>query len=252
MKLPEIKYQFHTTQEIDDKTYQFRALDAGESTRLKLAVSVDDVSETISAWRQIIESCVLDFDVSKATLYQMDALLMEVSSKSSERLSERLIEYTCGSCEKTNDFSSDLLDYPKDLEYKTIKFEGKGGLLIHCTDEILFDTYAKIIKEVDSESENGDLLSLALKNDKSNLSFISHIEDVENGEIYYRSDAVTDSDIEEFDKFAIKVFKYESDLDKLKKFTSDIKRAIISKDCKCKHCGFEEVVNVDGTLSFFV
>jgi hypothetical protein len=224
---------------------KYRPFLVKEQKILLLALEGDNVKETVQAMRQIVSNCVMseEVDVEKLPTFDLEYIFLKLRAKSIGEVVELNMRHATGlnskgdECDATTVFKLNLMDVEVQ---KTIEHQDKFVL-----DE-------KTGLGIKFKYPTPDLDLLENTEDKSQLeiateAMLNSIEFIFDNENVYKKEDYTKQELSEFidsmtqDQFAM-CGKFFETMPKLK---HTIK-------WKCKGCGCEDELTLEGLTSFFV
>lgn len=130
------------------ETVKYRPFTVKEEKILLVAQASKDNTQEMVASKQIVNNCLIDYDVTKLAMFDLELILLTLRSKSVDNLIE--MQITDPDTEETVDISIDLLDtevIKNDLHTNKVKINDDYTLLLKYPS---IDEYIKIT-EMDEE-----------------------------------------------------------------------------------------------------
>lgn len=130
------------------ETVKYRPFTVKEEKILLVAQASKDNTQEMVASKQIVNNCLIDYDVMKLAMFDLELILLTLRSKSVDNLIE--MQITDPDTEETVDISIDLLDtevIKNDLHTNKVKINDDYTLLLKYPS---IDEYIKIT-EMDEE-----------------------------------------------------------------------------------------------------
>lgn len=226
------------------KEVKFRPFTVKEEKLFLMANESADLKTIIDTTKQVLNNCIIsEVDVDKLPIFDIEYLFLNIRARSVNEIIN--LNYKCNNdvkneedegthkCGHTVQIDVNVLDIKpksdKKLENK-IQITDKVGIIMKYPN---FDT----MKKYDGVNESDMVLKLT----------IDCIECIYDGDqIYYAKDTTDEELIEFIESMQTK------DLEKIKKFFDDMPKISKDLDFKCRKCGYEEQITLEGLESFFV
>ena len=206
-----------------------------------MASESDDQADMIGAIKQVLNNCIISGAVvDNLPTFELEYLFLQIRAKSVGEIST--LNYTCNN-----------------------KVTGEDGKEKACGGLVKIEVdVSKIIPDIPPEHTNkiaiSDTMGVVMKYPSFNVlkkinakadvvvleliaSCIDYIYDAD--QIYYAKDS-TKAELNDFIENL-----QPSDFDKIQQFFRTMPKIHKSLDFKCKKCGYEEVIEVEGFQNFF-
>ena len=242
--LPKIETPIYEVKLISTgKTVQFRPFLVKEQ-KLFLMNSDEnaDVESIVKVIRQVLRNCVLsDIDIDSLPLFDLEYLFMHLRARSVSEVTN--LKYRCNNivkqengeekdCGQVNEISFNVLDIKPILtEGHTDKFQlnDKIGIVMkYPTFEEMQSTLGK---------NEGDVVMELI------YSSIDQVYDEDT--VYHMKDSTKEEIVEFIDNLQ------QKDLENIRVFFETMPKLQKKIDYKCKKCGYEESITLEGVQSFF-
>ena len=242
--LPKIETPIYEVKLISTgKTVQFRPFLVKEQ-KLFLMNSDEnaDVESIVKVIRQVLRNCVLsDIDIDSLPLFDLEYLFMHLRARSVSEVTN--LKYRCNNiikkengeekdCGQVNEISFNVLDIKPTLtEGHTNKFQlnDKIGIVMkYPTFEEMQSTLGK---------NEGDVVMELI------YSSIDQVYDEDT--VYHMKDSTKEEIVEFIDNLQ------QKDLENIRVFFETMPKIEKKIDYKCKKCGYEENITLEGVQSFF-
>jgi len=226
------------------KEVEFRPFLVKEQKLLLMASESDDSKTVINSIKQTLRNCIITQDVNpdKLPMFDLEHLFLNLRARSVNEIIE--LNYKCNNkiknesgeekdCTGVEKFSVNLLEIQPEIlpnHNKKIMLSEKLGIMMRYPT-------IEILSSVKSDDASDLIIQLIVDS-------IEYIFDGE--EIFYSKDA-SQEELTEF----IETLQ-QKDLDKIKEFFDTSPKIKKQLDFKCKKCGHEEEIHVEGINSFFV
>jgi hypothetical protein len=243
--LPKIDVPIYETKLISSgKTIRYRPFLVKEQKLFLMAAESEDVKDTISAIKQVINNCVLDdIDVDNLSTFDIEYLFIQLRARSINEVvnlafncnnkikNEKDEEKICGNLVKYDLNLLEIEPTKNDKHTDKIQLTDKLGIVLKYPT---FNSVNKLDVNSDDMEQILDVI----------INCIDYIYDDE--QVYYAKDS-TKKELLEF----IENMK-QTDLEKVQDFFNTLPK--IKKDLhfKCDKCGYEEDIIVEGIQNFFV
>lgn len=225
------------------KKIRFRPFLVKEQKLLLMATQSEDPKDTLNIVKQISKNCIIDsIDIETLPVFDLEYIFLNLRARSVNEVvnlqykcnnkvkNEKNEEEVCGSLEK---FNINLLNiFPEknsDHNKKILLTDNLGIMMKYPTIEL--------IASITGQDENEILMELL-------INCIDYVFDKEK--IYYAKD-VTKEELSEFiDNLQ------QKDLEKIQNFFETAPKIRKNLNFKCRKCGYEENIIVEGLQNFFV
>lgn len=241
--LPKIETPIYEVKLISTgKNVQFRPFLVKEQKLFLMNTENDDVEATVKVIRQILKNCVLsDIDIDSLPVFDLEYLFMHLRARS---VSETVnLKYRCNNdiksegaedkkCGTINEISFNVLEIKPTLnEGHTNKFKlnDKIGIVMKYPT---FETMQKAM----GKTENDVIMDLIYDS-------IDQVYDDEN--VYYMKDTTREEIVDFVDNLQ------QKDLENIRTFFETMPKMKKDIHYKCKKCGYEENIVLEGVQSFF-
>jgi hypothetical protein len=244
MALPKIDVPIYETKLIsNDKTIRYRPFLVKEQKLFLMAAESDDVADTISAIKQVIQNCVIDeIDVESMATFDIEHLFMQLRARSVGEIVQ--INYNCNNKIKDDEgekvcggkvkFDINVLDI-KPLKDPThtnkIVINDKMGMVMK------YPTF-KTVNKLDVNSND---MQQVLEIITGCIDFI-----YDDDKIYYSKDTTKEELIEFVENLT------QTELEKIQNFFNTLPKFKKDLHFKCGKCNYEEDIVVEGIQNFFV
>lgn len=244
MALPKIDVPIYTVNLLStEKPIRFRPFTVKEEKLFLMTNETDDVKAILETTKQVLNNCILDdVDIENLPMFDIENLFLNIRARSVGEVVN--LKYKCNNNIKNDNNEetkcNNLVELDINiLEIKPIK-DSNHSKKIEITDEVgMVMKYPtiKLFEKIDITSDVDSILEMAIK-------CIEYIYDKEN--VYYAKDTSKEELMEFVESLQTR------DLEKIKNFFVTMPK--LKKDVlfKCKKCGYEENINVEGIESFFV
>lgn len=226
------------------KEIKFRPFTVKEEKLFLMANESDDLKTIIDTTKQVLNNCIIsEIDIDKLPVFDIDYLFLNIRARSVSEVIN--LTYRCNNdikndndegthkCGHNVKIDVNILDIKpktdKKPEYK-IQITDKVGMVMRYPN---FNT----VKKYEGKNESDIVLKLT-------IDCIEYIYD--GDQIYYAKDTTEEELIEFVESMQSK------DLEKIKDFFDNMPKISKDLDFKCKKCGYEEQITVEGIESFFV
>lgn len=224
------------------KTVQFRPFLVKEQKLFLMNTENDDVEATVKVIRQILKNCVLsDIDIDALPVFDLEYLFMHLRARS---VSESVnLKYRCNNdiksesgeekkCGTINEIAFNVLEIQPTLSEnhtKKFKLNDKIGIVMKYPT---FETMQKAM----GKTENDVIMDLIYDS-------IDQVYDDEN--VYHMKDSTKEEIVEFVDNLQ------QKDLENIRTFFETMPKMKKDVHYKCKKCGYEENITLEGVQSFF-
>jgi hypothetical protein len=243
--LPKIEVPIYETQLISNgKTIRYRPFLVKEQKLFLMAAESEDVKDTITAIKQVINNCVIDeIDVDNLSTFDIEHLFIQLRARSISEVvnlgfncnnkikNDEGEEKACGNLVK---FDLNLLEIQPTLNDKhtnKVELTDKMGMVLK------YPTFS-VVNKMDVNSEDMEQILDII------INCIDYIYD--DDQIYYAKDS-NKKELLEF----VENMK-QSDLEKVQEFFNTLPKIKKELHFNCGKCGYEEDIVVEGIQSFFV
>lgn len=241
--LPKIETPVYEVKLISNgKTVQFRPFLVKEQKLFLMNTENDDVEATVKVIRQILKNCVLsDIDIDALPVFDLEFLFMHLRARS---VSETVnLKYKCNNdiktesgeekkCGAINEIAFNVLEIQPTLtegHVKKFKLNDKIGIVMKYPT---FETMQKAM----GKTENDVIMDLIYDS-------IDQVYDEEN--VYHMKENTKEEIVEFIDNLQ------QKDLVNIKTFFETMPKMKKDIHYKCKKCGYEENITLEGVQSFF-
>ena len=246
MALPKIDVPTYETKLISSgKIVKYRPFLVKEQKLFLMAAQSTDEKETVDVVKQVLNNCILsDIDVDDLPTFDLEHLFMQLRARSVGEVvnlkyncnntvkDDKGEEKTCGSLVK---FDLNILDIKPIIDEKhssKIEISDKLGIVMK------YPTLS-LIKDVGNlANEDVDTVLNVI------ISCIDYIYDAE--QMYYAKDSTKEELLEFIENLQ------QEDMEKIQVFFTTMPKIAKELDFKCKKCGYEETITVQGIQNFFV
>lgn len=224
------------------KTVQFRPFLVKEQKLFLMNTENDDVEATVKVIRQILKNCVLsDIDIDALPVFDLEYLFMHLRARS---VSETVnLKYRCNNdiktesgeekkCGTINEIGFNVLEIQPTLtegHTKKFKLNDKIGIVMKYPT---FETMQKAM----GKTENDVIMDLIYDS-------IDQVYDDEN--VYHMKDTTREEIVDFVDNLQ------QKDLENIRTFFETMPKMKKDVHYKCKKCGYEENITLEGVQSFF-
>ena len=246
MALPKIDVPTYETKLISSgKIVKYRPFLVKEQKLFLMAAQSTDEKETVDVVKQVLNNCILsEIDVDDLPTFDLEHLFMQLRARSVGEVvnlkyncnnivkDDKGEEKTCGSLVK---FDLNILDIKPTIDEKhssKIEISDKLGIMMK------YPTLKLINGVTNLKDEDIDTVLDVI------VSCIDYIYDEE--QMYYAKDSTKEELIEFIEGME------QEDMEKIQLFFSTMPKITKTLDFKCKKCGYEEEVTVQGIQNFFV
>jgi len=241
--LPKIETPVYEVKLISNgETVQFRPFLVKEQKLFLMNTENDDVEATVKVIRQILKNCVLsDIDIDALPVFDLEFLFMHLRARS---VSETVnLKYRCNNdiktesgeekkCGTINEIAFNVLEIQPTLtegHVKKFKLNDKIGIVMKYPT---FETMQKAM----GKTENDVIMDLIYNS-------IDQVYDEEN--VYHMKENTKEEIVEFIDNLQ------QKDLENIKTFFETMPKMKKDIHYKCKKCGYEENITLEGVQSFF-
>jgi len=226
----------------NNKVVQFRPFLVKEQKLFLMNTENDDVEATIKVIRQVLKNCVLtDIDIDALPVFDLEYLFMHLRSRSVSEVVN--LKYRCNNiikdekdedkdCGSVNDISFSVLEVqPTINEAHTKKFQltDKVGIIMK------YPTFEMMQKSLGKE-DNDIIMDLIYNS-------IEQVYDEDT--VYHMKDSSKEEIVEFIDNLQ------QKDLENIRNFFDTMPKIQKKIDYKCKKCGYQENITLEGMQSFF-
>ena len=224
------------------KVVKFRPFLVKEQKLFLMNTENDDVESTIKVIRQVLKNCVLsDIDIDALPVFDLEYLFMHLRARSVSEVVN--LKYRCNNtikddknedkeCGTINEISFNVLEIkPTITEGHTKKFQ--------LTDKVSiimrYPTFELMQKS--AGGEDADIIM--------DLIYASIEQVYDEDTVYHMKDSTRDEIIEFVDNLQ------QKDLENIRNFFDTMPKIEKKIDYKCKKCGYQENITLEGVQSFF-
>jgi hypothetical protein len=246
MALPKIDVPTYETKLISSgKIVKYRPFLVKEQKLFLMAAQSTDEKETVDVVKQVLNNCILsEIDVDDLPTFDLEHLFMQLRARSVGEVvnlkyncnniikDDKGEEKVCGSLVK---FDLNILDIKPTIDEKhssKIEISDKLGIMMK------YPTLSLINGVTNLKDEDIDTVLNVI------VSCIDYIYDEE--QMYYAKDSTKEELLEFIENLQ------QEDMEKIQLFFSTMPKITKTLDFKCKKCGYEEEVMVQGIQNFFV
>jgi DNA-directed RNA polymerase subunit M/transcription elongation factor TFIIS len=243
--LPKIDVPVYSINLISNgKEVKFRPFTVKEEKLFLMANESKDLKTIIDTTKQVLNNCIVsEIDIDSLPVFDIEYLFLNIRARSVSEVIE--LNYKCNNdikneeneethkCGNTVKIDVNILDIKPKIENKIenkIQITEKIGLVMKYPN---FDT----LKKYEGENEANIVMKLT-------IDCIDYIYDAD--QIYYAKDTTEEELIDFVESMQSK------DLEKIKEFFDNMPKISKDLDFKCRKCGYEEKITVEGLESFFV
>jgi len=245
MALPKIDVPIYEVElPSNGKKIRFRPFTVKEEKLFLMASQSDDADSIFKTIIQVLNNCVLDeIDIEKTALFDIEYLFLNLRARSIGEVVE--LSYKCNNEVSGEDGQSKTCNNVVNIDVNVLDIKPSGNSSkdkkIQLTDKLgiamKYPTLAVLELSKDKEDELDIIIEMI-------IDCIDYIYDEHN--IYYAKDSTKEELMEFLDSLQSK------ELDKVKDFFEDLPKLEKDLDFKCKKCGHEEVIKLEGIHNFFV
>ena len=246
MALPKIDVPTYETKLISSgKIVKYRPFLVKEQKLFLMAAQSTDEKETVDVVKQVLNNCILsEIDVDDLPTFDLEHLFMQLRARSVGEVvnlkyncnniikDDKDEEKVCGSLVK---FDLNILDIKPTIDEKhssKIEISDKLGIMMkYPTLSLIKDAGNLVNEDVDT------VLNII-------VSCIDYIYDEE--QMYYAKDSTKEELLEFIEGME------QEDMEKIQLFFTTMPKIAKELDFKCKKCGYEETITVQGIQNFFV
>jgi len=246
MALPKIDVPTYETKLISSgKIVKYRPFLVKEQKLFLMAAQSTDEKETVDVVKQVLNNCILsEIDVDDLPTFDLEHLFMQLRARSVGEVvnlkyncnniikDDKGEEKVCGSLVK---FDLNILDIKPTIDEKhssKIEISDKLGIMMK------YPTLSLINGVTNLKDEDIDTVLNVI------VSCIDYIYDED--QMYYAKDSTREELLEFIENLQ------QEDMEKIQLFFSTMPKITKTLDFKCKKCGYEEEVTVQGIQNFFV
>lgn len=244
MALPKIDVPtYETTLTSTGKTIRFRPFLVKEQKLFLMAAQSEDVKEVVSTIKQIITNCVIgEFDVDSLPTFDLEHVFLQLRARSVGEIVN--LKYTCNNSVKDESGEEKKCGNVVDLEFNILDIkpqkEKNHTNKIQLTEKLgivmKYPNFGMLDKIDTKASDVNQLLDII-------TSCIDFIYD--SDQIYYAKDTTKQELVEFLENLN------QADLEKIQNFFDTLPKLKKNVHFKCKKCGYEEDMNIEGIQSFF-
>lgn len=239
--LPNYEFELPST----GKKIKFRPFLVKEHKILLMALESSDEKEIMGAVKQIVSNCILEnnFDINEMSSFDLDYFFIQLRMRSiGEKLS---LSYRCKNVVDDNKECNNLMEFEHDLSTveieknqthnKTIFFTKDSGIVMKYpgmkVSEILVSDQHKNKTTIEKEIE----------------MIVECIDYLFDKDAIYPTKEVSKNEIVEYIENLSK-----DNFEKIQNFFDTFPEVKSVIQQKCKKCGFDHVIPVEGLINFFV
>lgn len=239
MALPKISTPvYELTLPLSGKNIKFRPFLVKEYKNLMMAKEADDYDTIMRNVKQVLINCTLDdINIDDIPIVDIEYYFLNLRARSSGEIIE--LRYICNNeiddieCGNVMDTSINLLDIG-------VTNFNKDDSLIKISDSILIKLSYPKFSTLKSIETTDDLTDLAIK------MIADSVEYIFDGEQYYYANETPKEELISFIESL-----NQTQFNNLEKFFEIIPKIEKKIEIKCKKCGFEHKIDVEGLDDFF-
>jgi hypothetical protein len=244
MALPKIDVPIYELKLLSSKQkIKFRPFLVKEQKLFLMNNEDDDTNSTVNVIRQVLKNCVLtEIDIDNLPVFDLEYLFVNLRARSVSEVVE--LKYRCNNTIKNGDEKEDsVCGTVNDISFNLLEIKPATSTdhdnKISITDKMgivmKYPTF-EVMQKAQGKSENEMILDLI-------YSSIDYVWDED--EIYYAKDQSKDEIIEFVDNLQQKT------LEKMQKFFETMPKMKKDIEYKCKKCGYNENITIQGIQNFF-
>ena len=243
--LPKIDVPVYSINLISNgKEIKFRPFTVKEEKLFLMANESKDLKTIIDTTKQVLNNCIVsEIDIDSLPVFDIEYLFLNIRARSVSEIIN--LNYKCNNDVKNeNDDETHKCGHTVKIDVNILDIKPKSNKKIdskiQITDKIgMVMKYPNFetLKKYEGKNETEIILKLT-------VDCIDYIYDAE--QIYYAKDTTEEELIEFIETMQSK------DLEKIKEFFDNMPKISKDLDFKCKKCGYEEKITVEGLESFFV
>ena len=243
--LPKIDVPVYSINLISNgKEIKFRPFTVKEEKLFLMANESKDLKTIIDTTKQVLNNCIVsEIDIDSLPVFDIEYLFLNLRARSINEVIS--LNYKCNNDVKNeNDDETHKCGHTVKIDVNILDIKPKSNKKIdskiQITDKVgMVMKYPNFetLKKYEGENETEIILRLT-------ADCIDYIYDAD--QIYYAKDTTEEELIEFIETMQSK------DLEKVKEFFDNIPKLAKDLDFKCKKCGYEEKINVEGLESFFL
>lgn len=243
--LPKIDVPVYSINLISNgKEIKFRPFTVKEEKLFLMANESKDLKTIIDTTKQVLNNCIVsEIDIDSLPVFDIEYLFLNLRARSINEVIS--LNYKCNNDVKNeNDDETHKCGHTVKIDVNILDIKPKSNKKIdskiQITDKVgMVMKYPNFetLKKYEGENETEIILRLT-------ADCIDYIYDAD--QIYYAKDTTEEELIEFIETMQSK------DLEKVKEFFDNIPKLGKDLDFKCKKCGYEEKINVEGLESFFL
>lgn len=227
------------------KKVKFRPFLVKEQKILLMALESADEKDAMRAIKQIVSNCVLEenFDVDDLSSFDLDYFFIQLRVKS---IGEKInLSYRCKNIVEEDKECNNLMEFEHDLS--TVKIErnkSHNKTIFFTKDSGLVMKYPGIkISEMIMTDENKNKTSI-----EKEIEMITEcIDYIFDKDTIYPIKEISKKELIDY----IETLSREN-FEKIQTFFDTVPEVKSTIEQKCKKCGFEHVIPVEGLVNFFV
>jgi hypothetical protein len=243
MALPKIDVPIYDVKLISTgKKVRFRPFTVKEEKLFLMASESSDSESIITAITQVLNNCVLDdVDIESLPLFDVEYLFLNLRARSISEVVN--LKYKCNNKVTNEEGNEKKCNNEVQLDVNILEIEPQNNP-IHTSKIELSSNLGIVMKypkmsfmnNMDSKDEFDAILNII-------VDCIDYIYDEDN--VYYAKD----TDRKELVEFVESL--QSKDLDKIKQFFDTMPKMKKEVEFKCKKCGYNEKLELEGLQSFF-
>ena len=225
---------------LSKKHIRFRPFLVKEQRNLMMAMESDDKETIEKNIRQVLHNCTLtpNVDIDSLPIIDVEFYFINLRARSVGEVIET--KYRCEN-EVNDKPCGNLMDTSVNLLDIKVEFKEDAKDIVQLTDTIAIKLKYPEFSMLERATKFSSATDMAFQ------MIVESIEYIFDGEeIFYSKDA-SQEELTEF----IETLQ-QKDLDKIKEFFDTSPKIKKQLDFKCKKCGHEEEIHVEGINSFFV
>lgn len=246
MALPKLDVPTYETKLISTgKTVKFRPFLVKEQKLFLMASESNDIKDVTNAIKQVLNNCLITkVDVDSLPSFELEHLFMQLRARSVGEIVN--LRYTCNNLVKDDTGAEKpcggLVKFDVNLLELTPEVDPKHSTKIELTDKL-----GIVMKYPSFSALSFEEISEENKLEKTIETIVNCIDYIyDQNSIYYAKDTPKQELIEFVENLQ------QEDVDKIQNFFLTMPKNKKQLDFKCKKCGYEENITVEGIQNFFV
>jgi hypothetical protein len=242
--LPKIDVPIYSVKLIsNDQIVRFRPFTVKEEKLFLMANESEELETIVDAIKQVINNCLIDeIDVDSLPVFDIEYIFLNIRARSVSEVVN--LKYKCNNTTskegEEDKVCGNIVEIDLNiLEIKPEKSE-KNSNKIEITENLgLMMKYPNFetLKKFNPEDEFSSIMNMT-------ISCIDYIYDKD--QIYYAKDNTKEELLEFVESMQNK------DLEKIRIFFETMPKIKKDVEFKCKKCGHEEIIEIEGIQNFFV